>query len=97
MVEDGAFSHKIDFVTILEILNLKGHQTRITCSRVTAILLNGWILPICGASVLEGLLPMGLPCLVYLTKVLKRKVCSMIKLFKLVFLTFKILNTLIEY
>ena len=30
----------------MEILNLKGHQNRITGSRVTAILLNGWILPI---------------------------------------------------
>ena len=47
MVKDGAFSHKIDYVTIfLEILNLEGHPNRITGSRVTAILLNGWILPI---------------------------------------------------
>ena len=30
----------------LEILNLKGHQNRITGSRVTAILLNWWISPI---------------------------------------------------
>ena len=52
MVEDGAFSNKKDYVTILEILNLKGHQNRITGSRVTVILLNGWILPIYGASVL---------------------------------------------
>ena len=94
MVEDGAVSHKIDYVTILEILNIKGHQNRITGSRVTAILLNGWILPIYGASVLEGLLSMGLPCLVSLTTVLKRKVCSMVKLYKLVFLTIKILNIL---
>ena len=44
MVEDGAFSHKIDYVTIvLEILNLEGHPNRITGSRVTVILL---ILPI---------------------------------------------------
>ena len=28
------------------ILKLEGHQNRITVSRVTAILLNGWILPI---------------------------------------------------
>ena len=42
MVEDGAFSHKIDYVAIfLEILNLEGIG-----SRVTAILLNGWTLPI---------------------------------------------------
>ena len=31
MVEDGAFSHKIDYVTIVkEILNLEGHSNRIT-------------------------------------------------------------------
>ena len=40
MVEDGAFSHKIDYVTIL---NLEGHPNRITGSRVTPIFLNGWI------------------------------------------------------
>ena len=43
MVEDSAFSHKIDYVEFfLEILILEGHQNCITCSRVTAILLNGW-------------------------------------------------------
>ena len=62
MVEDGAFSHKIDFATLfLEILNLEGHQNRITGSRVTAILLNGWILPIGGALAMEGLRSTGLP------------------------------------
>ena len=56
MVEDGAFSHKIDCITIiLEILNLEGHQNNTTGSRVAAILLNGWILPIGGASAVEGL------------------------------------------
>ena len=36
MVEDGAFSHKIDHVTIFkEILNLEGHPKRITGSKVT--------------------------------------------------------------
>ena len=40
MVEDGAFSPKIDYVTIL---NLEGHQNCITGSRVTSILLNGWV------------------------------------------------------
>ena len=65
MVEDGAFSHKIDYVTIvLEILNLEGHPNRITGSRVTAILLNGWILPFGGASLVEGLRSVGLPRLV---------------------------------
>ena len=59
MVQDGALSHKIDYVTIFkEILNIKGHLNCITDSRVTAILLNGWILPILGASVVEGLPPL---------------------------------------
>ena len=50
-VADGAFSHKIDYVTIFkEILYPEEHQNRITCSKVTAISLNGWILPIGGAS-----------------------------------------------
>ena len=49
MGEDGAFSNKIDFV-ILEILNLKMHPNRITCSKVMGILLNGWILPIGGVA-----------------------------------------------
>ena len=65
MVEDSALSHKIDYFTIFqEILNLKGHPNRITGSRVTAILLNGWILPIGGASAVEGLRSAGLPPLV---------------------------------
>ena len=56
MVEDCAFSHKIDYVTIFkEILNLEGHPNRITGLKVTAILLNGWILPIGGASAVKGL------------------------------------------
>ena len=47
MVEDGAFSHKIDYVTFFqEILNLEGHPNCITGSRVTVILLNGWIFPV---------------------------------------------------
>ena len=65
MVEDGAFSHKMNYIAIFwEILNLKGHQYRITVSRVTTILLNGWILPIGGASAVEGLRSTGLPRLV---------------------------------
>ena len=56
MVEDGAFSHKIDYTAIVkEILNLEGHQNCITGSRVTSIFLNGWILPIGGTSAVEGL------------------------------------------
>ena len=39
---------------ILEILNLEVHQNCITGSRVTVLLLNGRILPIGGASVVEG-------------------------------------------
>ena len=65
MVEDGAFSHKIDNCTILkEILNLKGHPNHITVSKVTAILLNGWILPIVGVSAVKGLRlqPVQQPC-----------------------------------
>ena len=63
MVEDGTCSHKRDYVAIFskKILNLEGHLNRITGSRVPAILLNGWILPIVGASAVEGLLSMGPP------------------------------------
>ena len=44
-------SRKIDHVTIFqEILNLKGHPNCITGSKVTAIFLKEWILPIGGAS-----------------------------------------------
>ena len=47
MIADGAVSHIIDYVTIfLEILNPEGHPNRMTNSKVMAILLNGWILPI---------------------------------------------------
>ena len=66
MVEDGAFSHKIDYVTIFwEIFNLEGHPNCITCSRFMAILLNDWIFPIGGTSAMEGLQSTGLPCLVF--------------------------------
>ena len=51
MVADGAFSHKIEYVTIFqEILNSEGHQNCIAGLKVTAILLNGRILPVGGAS-----------------------------------------------
>ena len=53
MVEDVAFSNKIDYVK--EILNIKGHPNRFTGSKVTAILMNGWILPVGGASAMKGL------------------------------------------
>ena len=61
MVVDGASTHKIDYVTIFEeILNLEGHLNRITGLRVNAILLNVWLLPIGGASAVEGLVSTGL-------------------------------------
>ena len=42
MVEDCAFSHKIDYTTFfLEILNLEGHINHSSGSRGTGILLNG--------------------------------------------------------
>ena len=66
MVGNGTFSQKNYQIKIfLEILNPEGHQNRITGSRVTAILLNGWMLPIGGASVVGGLQSTGPPCLVY--------------------------------
>ena len=54
MVEDGVFSHKIDYVTIFkEILNREGHPNN--GLKVTAILMNGWILPIGGVLAVKGL------------------------------------------
>jgi hypothetical protein len=44
--------------------NPKGHQNLINGSKVTAILLKGWILSIGGASAVEGLRSTGLPRLV---------------------------------
>ena len=50
-VADGAFSHKIDYVTIFKkILNPEEHPNRKTGLKATAIFLNGWILPLGGAS-----------------------------------------------
>ena len=48
-------------------LNPKGHQNVISGSKVTAILLKGWILPISGVSVGEGLRlqPARQSCLLY--------------------------------
>ena len=45
-------------------LNPEEHQNRIRGSKVTAILLKGWILPIGEASSVEGLRSTGLPRLV---------------------------------
>ena len=56
MIEDGAFSHEIDYVTLFkEILNLKGHPNCITGLKGMANFLNGWILPFGGASAVKGL------------------------------------------
>ena len=45
--------------------NLEGHLNFITGSRVTA--LNGWILPIGGASAVEGLQSTGPSCLLFIS------------------------------
>jgi hypothetical protein len=58
MIQDGAFSHK------REILDLEGHPNQITDSRVTRILPNGLIMPVGGASAVEGLRSKGLARLV---------------------------------
>ena len=56
-VRDSSSSYKIDYVRGIKIfLNPKRHQNPISGSKVTAILLKGWILPIGGASAGEGLL-----------------------------------------
>ena len=47
-------------------LNPEGHQNCVTGSKVMAILLKVWILPIGGASAVEGLRSTGLPRLVYI-------------------------------
>ena len=44
-VRDGASSHKIDFVTrVKDNINVKKYHNCIIGSKVTAIMLNGWIL-----------------------------------------------------
>ena len=64
-VGDSSSSYKIDFVIVIKtFLNPEGHQNRISGSKVTAILLKGWILPIGGSSSVEGLQSTGLPSLV---------------------------------
>ena len=51
---------------IKNFLNPEGHQNTINGSKVTAILLRGWILPIRGPSEVEGLRSMGLHRLVFI-------------------------------
>ena len=64
MVEDGAFSHKIDNLPIfLEILNLEGHPNCFIGSKVTVSWRTGWISPsggvalgrVCACSLAAGL------------------------------------------
>ena len=53
---------EIDYVIVIKtFLNHEGHQNCISGLKVKAILLKGWILPIGGASSVEGLRSMGLP------------------------------------
>jgi hypothetical protein len=55
-LKDRASSYKIDYIIVIKnFLNPEGHQNRISGSKVTAILVKGWILPIGGASAGEGL------------------------------------------
>ena len=55
-------SYKIDYVIVIKnFVNPEGHQNPINGSKVTAILLNEWVLPIGGASSVEGLQLTGLP------------------------------------
>ena len=50
-VKIGASSHKTNYIGIVsEILNLKGHLNCSIGSKVTTILLNGWILPTGGVA-----------------------------------------------
>ena len=44
-------SYKIDYVIVIKnFLNPEGHQNPISGSKVMAILLKGWIWPICGVA-----------------------------------------------
>ena len=65
-VSDSSSSYKIDYVIVIKtFLNPEGHQNCISGSKVSAILLKGWSLPIGGASSVEGLQSTGLPRLVF--------------------------------
>ena len=57
MVRDRSFSYnKIDYVIVIKnFLNPEEYQNPISGSKVRAILLKGWLLPIGGASAVEGL------------------------------------------
>ena len=48
---NGSSSYKIDYVIVIKnLLNPEGHHNLISDSKVTAILLNCWILPIGGVA-----------------------------------------------
>ena len=65
-VRDSFSSYKIDNVIVIKnFLDSKRHQNPISGSKVTAILLKGWILSIGGASAVEGLQSTRLPRLVF--------------------------------
>ena len=65
-VRDSFSCYKIDYVIVIKnFLNPKGHQNPIKGSKVRTILLKVWTLPIDGASAVEGLRSMGLPCLFF--------------------------------
>ena len=50
-VKNGASNYKTDYIdNVSDILNPEGHQNLCIGSKVTVILLNGWILPTVGAS-----------------------------------------------
>ena len=56
MVNNGASSHKTNYIDIVsEILSLEGHRNLSIGLKVTAILMNGWILPTGGACIGKGL------------------------------------------
>ena len=65
-VRDSSSSYEIDYVIVInKFLNIEGHQNLIIGSKVTAIILKGWILPISWASAVEGLRSTLLPRLVF--------------------------------
>ena len=72
-VRNSSSSYKVDYVKVIKtILNPEGHQNLISGSKATAISLKGCILPIGGASSVEGLRSTGIPRLVwrYLIKIM---------------------------
>ena len=64
-VADGAFSHKIDYVTIL---NPERHPNHNNGLKVMEILLNGWIFPIGGASSITSLTNLRLSIAVFINE-----------------------------